>query len=54
MATRTPTAGMAHLTVVPENLGDAADEDDLGDDEPGEDGLDDGVVERSAGIGSRD
>ncbi|QLH77836.1 hypothetical protein HZS55_11230 [Halosimplex rubrum] len=49
MATRTPTAGMAHLTVVPENFGEAADEDEPGDDEPG-----DAVVDGSAGIGSRD
>lgn len=48
MATRTPTAGMAHLTVVPENFGDeSGGESD--DDEAA-----DAVVDGSAGAGSRD
>jgi hypothetical protein len=49
MATRTPTTGMAHLTVVPENFGDERDGDESDDDEPA-----DAVVGRSAGIRSRD
>jgi hypothetical protein len=49
MATRPPTTGMAHLTVVPENFGDEGDGDESGDGEPAE-----GAVDRSAGIRSRE
>ncbi|QPV63435.1 hypothetical protein I7X12_02020 [Halosimplex litoreum] len=48
MATRTPTTGMAHLTVVPENFGDERDGDESDDESA------DAAVDRSAGTRSRD
>ena len=49
MATRTPTVGMAHLTVVPENFGEESDEAESDEAESG-----DAVVDRPTGTDSRD
>jgi len=48
MATRTPTTGIAHLTVVPENFGDESEEAESGEESGG------AVIDRSAEAGSRD